>query len=50
VTPTGFLSLNDECRPTNTNINGPKPHDHVMFRMTVPAVDDDQPARIASGQ
>lgn len=31
VTPTGFVSLNDECRPTNTNVNGPKPYDHVMF-------------------
>ena len=34
VTPTGFLSLNDECRPTNTNVNGPKPYDHVMFNTT----------------
>jgi endonuclease/exonuclease/phosphatase family metal-dependent hydrolase len=31
-TPLGFLSLNDECRPTNTNVNGPKPYDHVFFR------------------
>ena len=30
VTPAGFVSLNDECRPTNTNVNGPKPYDHVM--------------------
>ena len=30
VTPAGFISLNDECRPTNTNVNGPKPYDHVM--------------------
>lgn len=34
VTPSGFLSLNDECRPTNTNVNGPKPYDHVMFNTT----------------
>lgn len=32
TTPTGFLSLNDECRPTNTNVKGPKPYDHVMYR------------------
>lgn len=30
ATPAPFLSLNDECRPTNTNVNGPKPYDHVM--------------------
>jgi hypothetical protein len=30
VTPPGFVSLNDECRPTNTNVNSPKPYDHVM--------------------
>ncbi len=29
--PSGFVSLNDECVPTNTNINGPKPYDHVMY-------------------
>ncbi len=34
VTPAGFLSLNDECRATNTNVNGPKPYDHVMFNTT----------------
>lgn len=34
VTPPGFQSLNNECRPTNTNINGPKPYDHVMLNMT----------------
>lgn len=32
VTPAGFLSLNDECEATNTNVNGPKPYDHVMYR------------------
>lgn len=31
VTPTGFISLNDECRPTNTTPKGPKPYDHVMI-------------------
>lgn len=34
VTPPGFVSLNDECRPTNTNISGPKPYDHVMFNVS----------------
>lgn len=34
ATPVGFLSLNDECRATNTNVNGPKPYDHVMFNPT----------------
>ena len=29
ATPQGFLSLNDECRFTNTK--GDKPYDHVMF-------------------
>jgi hypothetical protein len=33
ATPVGFVSLNDECRPTNTNVNKPKPYDHVMLRM-----------------
>ena len=33
-TPFGFLSLNDECRATNTNINGPKPYDHVFHNVT----------------
>jgi endonuclease/exonuclease/phosphatase family metal-dependent hydrolase len=32
ATPGGFKSLNDECRATNTNVNGPKPYDHVMYR------------------
>jgi len=31
ATPAGYLSLNDECRPTNTNPNSPKPYDHVMY-------------------
>ena len=34
ATPAGFISLNDECVPTNTNVNGPKPYDHVMYNMT----------------
>lgn len=31
VTPVGYLSLNNEARPTNTNVNGPHPYDHVMY-------------------
>lgn len=105
ATPPGFVSLNNECRPTNTNVNGPKPYDHVMFsttytteidraydmhvvnlleelrdnwtssepypgqpydhnefrkfysdhhpvdfRLTIPAVDDDAPVRVATGR
>jgi len=36
-TPPGLLSLNYECRPTNTNCRDPKPYDHIMFnpRFTV---------------
>lgn len=34
ATPSGYLSLNDECRPTNTNLNSPKPYDHVMYNTT----------------
>ncbi len=30
ATPEGFISLNDECRATNTQSN--KPYDHVMYR------------------
>ena len=30
-TPAGYSSLNDECRATNTNINNPRPYDHVMY-------------------
>lgn len=33
-TPANFISLNDACVPTNTNVNGPKPYDHVMFNPT----------------
>ena len=28
--PSGFVSLKDECVPTNTNVNNPKPYDYVM--------------------
>jgi hypothetical protein len=34
ITPSGFRSLNDECVATNTNVGGPKPYDHVMYRST----------------
>jgi len=34
ATPSGYLSLNDECRTTNTNVNSPKPYDHVMYNTT----------------
>lgn len=34
ATPRGFRSLNDECRATNTNVNAPKPYDHVMYNLT----------------
>jgi len=48
VTPTGYLSLNDECRRTNTLINlskpndGAKPYDHVMYNMTYTANEIDE--------
>jgi endonuclease/exonuclease/phosphatase family metal-dependent hydrolase len=29
--PTGYRTLNDKCLPTNTNVNGPKPYDHVIL-------------------
>ena len=31
VVPGLFHSLNEECVPTNTNVNGPRPYDHVMY-------------------
>ena len=34
ATPSGYLSLNDECHATNTNPKGPKPYDHVMYNTT----------------
>ncbi|MCK4513560.1 hypothetical protein KAW64_17550, partial [bacterium] len=30
--PAGFVSMNSECWPTNTNPNSPMPYDHVMYR------------------
>ena len=30
--PAGYISLNDEYRPTNTNVHSRKPFDHVMYR------------------
>lgn len=32
ILPEPWLSLNDEAKATNTNINGPKPYDHILFR------------------
>ena len=32
ATPRGFVSLNDECRKTNTAAKSSKPYDHVMYR------------------
>jgi endonuclease/exonuclease/phosphatase family metal-dependent hydrolase len=29
--PDGYVSLNDACVPTNVNLNGPRPYDHVIF-------------------
>ncbi|MFX0196679.1 MAG: endonuclease/exonuclease/phosphatase family protein [Candidatus Hodarchaeota archaeon] len=34
ASPSGFVSLNDECVQTNTNVNSPKPYDHVMYNST----------------
>jgi endonuclease/exonuclease/phosphatase family metal-dependent hydrolase len=43
VMPAGFISLNDECRTTNTNLNGPKPYDHVFYNpsFTANEIDED---------
>lgn len=30
--PSEFVSLNGNCLATNTNVNGPKPYDHVLYR------------------
>ncbi len=30
--PAGYVSLNDQCLTTNTNVNGPKPYDHVIHK------------------
>jgi endonuclease/exonuclease/phosphatase family metal-dependent hydrolase len=32
VLPPNYSSLNHDCVPTNTNINSPKPYDHVMYQ------------------
>lgn len=34
ITPEGYLSLNDECRKTNTTLGSSKPYDHVMYNTT----------------
>ena len=39
VTPTGFVSLNDECQ--NTNTAGGKPYDHVMYRPATSEASDE---------
>lgn len=31
VTPQGYISLNIACVPTNTNVNGKKPYDHIFY-------------------
>lgn len=38
ATPPGYLSMNNECRPTNTK--GDEPYDHVMYQPTyTPEID-----------
>lgn len=34
ATPAGFLSLNEACVATNTNLNSPQPYDHVFYNTT----------------
>jgi endonuclease/exonuclease/phosphatase family metal-dependent hydrolase len=47
ATPVGFVSLNDECEATNTNVNGPKPYDHVMYRRSATReIDEDFDFRV----
>ena len=41
ATPTGYLSLNDECRKTNTAAGSQKPYDHAMYNTTHTATDLD---------
>ncbi|MBN1602026.1 MAG: endonuclease/exonuclease/phosphatase family protein [Chitinispirillaceae bacterium] len=41
VIPRGFISMNENCLPTNTNIKKPKPYDHVMYRPTYTQMDID---------
>jgi|SRR5882672_3687308 len=31
ATPAAYTSLNKKCDPTNTNVNAPKPYDHVLY-------------------
>lgn len=31
VLPANYQSLNQDCKPTNTNVNSPRPYDHVMY-------------------
>jgi len=40
----GFKSLNHDCRATNTNPNGPKPYDHVMYHSEASAAEIDAAA------
>ena len=42
ATPAGFHSLNEHCLPTNTNVNGPKPFDHVMYNVAFTRNEIDQ--------
>jgi hypothetical protein len=44
-TPGGFVSMNSSCVPTNTNVNGPKPYDHVMYRPAYTQFDIDSAYR-----
>ena len=32
VVPSGLSSLNEACLTTNTNINGPRPYDNVLYQ------------------
>ena len=40
--PSGFVSLNGNCIATNTNVNGPKPYDHVLYRPVYTQTDIDE--------
>lgn len=33
VIPEGYASLNKDCQTTNTNLNGPRPYDHVIYNV-----------------
>lgn len=41
VLPEGHASLNGACQATNTNINGPKPYDHVIYDIQASAPEID---------